>query len=238
MAYTVPNVAGVPALYGGLSSVASVPAISSLADTLLPNSLAPMWGIFLDGFPVVVADSVISMDARQEAVIADFPLEGGTFESYDKVDRPFDVRFRFSAGGNDANRASLFASVKALFADKQNQYMFIAPEDVFENVTVSHYDYHRTSVNGLGLVTIDVWGWQLLVGNSTIGTGNNSQSVGAASQSNSGAVQPQAISPTGAFTGAGSLGYPAAGIPGDVSSSSMFGGGFSTVAPTSSLSLQ
>jgi len=27
--------------------------------------------------------SVVSMDARREAVIADYPLEGGTFESYE-----------------------------------------------------------------------------------------------------------------------------------------------------------
>jgi hypothetical protein len=176
VAFAVPNVAGVPPLLGGFAPTPALPALNDISNSL-PSSLSPSWGIFLNGAAVVTADSVISMDARQEAVVADFPLEGGTFESYDKVDRPFDVRFRFASGGNDANRAALFSSVKALLADKTNQYMFISPEDAFE------------SINGVGLPAVDVWGWQLLVGQSST-SANDSQSVGAAPQSNTGVVQP------------------------------------------------
>ena len=171
---------------------------------------------------MVTADSVISMDARQEAVVADFPLEGGSFESYDKVDRPFDVRFRFASGGDDANRAALFSSVKTLLKDKSQKYMFIAPEDTFESVTVSHFDYHRTAVNGVGLPAIDVWGWQLLTGSTTAGGGDNTQSVGASDQSNNGAVQPL-------------TGVPAA-APTPANAPQLFGGPNAPVPATTSLS--
>ncbi len=220
MAFAVPNVPGVPTLLGGFAPTPALPALNDISNAL-PSSLSPSWGIFLDGAAVVTADSVISMDARQEAVVADFPLEGGTFESYDKVDRPFDVRFRFAAGGDDANRAALFASVKALLADKTNKYMFISPEDVFESVTISHFDYHRTSINGVGLPAVDVWGWQLLLGSGST-TGNDSQSVGAAPQSNNGVVQP--IS-----------GVPAA-VPTPANAPQLFGGPNESVPPSSSLS--
>ena len=185
MSFAVQQAPGVPALYGGFSPVSLLTPLVDISAQL-PQSLSAQWGIFLNGAPVVTADTVISMDARQEAVVADYPLEGGSFESYDKVIRPFDVRFRFVAGGNDQNRSALFSSVKALFADKTNFYLFISPEDVFEQVTVSHYDYHRTSTNGVGVPAVDVWGWQLLVGNSQTG---GTQSIGATPQTNSGSVQ-------------------------------------------------
>jgi hypothetical protein len=190
MAFAVPAVQGVPALYGGFSPVSLLSPLIDISASL-PTSLAPQWGIFLGGAAVVTADSVISMDARAEAVVSDYPLEGGTFESYDKVDRPFDVRFRFASGGNDTNRAALFASIKALLYDKSNQYMFIAPEDVFENVTISHFDYHRTNINGVGLPAVDVWGWQLL--NNVNQTSGGTQSIGATPPSNNGSVQLQPL---------------------------------------------
>jgi len=216
MAFAVQPAPGVPALLGGFAPVAS---FGSLADisAQLPASLAPMWGIFLNGSPVVTADSVISMDARQEAVVADFPVEGGRFETYDKVDRPFDVRFRFSAGGDDANRGALFASVKELFSDKSQKYMFVAPEDVFESVTISHYDYHRTSANGVGLVVIDVWGWQVIAGQSQVSGGT--QSIGAAPQSTSGSAP----------LGQGGIGSDYA------ASAHLLTGGSGAIPPTSSL---
>lgn len=212
MATSVPQVAGVPALLGGFGPVAAIGSLIDIASSL-PTSLAPMWGIFLNGEAVVTADSVISMDARAEAVISDYPLEGGTFESYDKVDRPFDVRFRFASGGNDANRAALFASIKALMADKQNQYMFIAPEDIFDGVTISHFDYHRTSINGVGLPAIDVWGWQLLVGFSSP-SGGGTQSIGASPQTNNGPVQLQGTGAANTSLGTSpNLSAVAAGAP-------------------------
>ena len=247
MAFAVQPAPGVPALLGGFAPVAG---FGSLADisTQLPASLAPMWGIFLNGSPVVTADSVISMDARQESVVADYPLEGGKFESYDKVDRPFDVRFRFSAGGNDANRGALIASVKELLQDKSQKYMFVAPEDTFEDVTISHYDYHRTSTNGVGLVVIDVWGWQLLTGQSqqTGGQSGGTQSVGASSQTNLGTIQlGNLTSSTSPVVSVANSSVPSGLTPqinnliSSTSSSPMVNGGSSPFPPpTSSLFLQ
>lgn len=187
MAFAVPNVPGVPALFGGFSPVSLLNPLLDISASL-PTSLAPQWGIFLGGAPVVVADTVTSMDARQEAVIADYQIEGGSFESYEKVIRPFDVRFRFVAGGNDASRSALFSSIRTLFLDKTSFYLFASPEDIFDQVTISHYDYHRTAVNGVGVPAVDVWGWQLLVGNSSSGTGGT-QSIGASPEQNFGAAQ-------------------------------------------------
>ena len=70
-----------------------------LADALglPPSPLAPQWGIYLDGEPVVDADSVVTFDYRQEWTVSDYPLEQGAFQSYDKVQTPFDVAVTITA---------------------------------------------------------------------------------------------------------------------------------------------
>ena len=160
MAYAVPDVPGVPPLFGGLSPVAIPGLVFADVVNIAVAALGPQWGIFLGGAPVVSSDNVVSMDARQEWVIADFPIEGGAFESYDKVQRPFDVRFRFSTGGSVGARSAMIESIKSI-ANDFNLYMFVAPDDVWENVNVSHFDYHRAAAQGNGLFSVDVWGWQI-----------------------------------------------------------------------------
>lgn len=166
MAYAVPNVPGVPPLLGGLIAVALPPLVTADAIGVATFGLGPRWGIFKDGAPVVYSDNVVSMDARKESVIADFPIEGGGFESYDKVRRPFDVRFRLSTGGSVAARSAMIQSVKAI-ADDFELYMFVAPDDVWENVNVQHFDYHRAAEHGNGLFFVDVWGWQIQLNTSS-----------------------------------------------------------------------
>lgn len=129
----------------------------------------PQWGLFLNGQPAVVADSVLSFSYKQDWIIADYPLEGAqgtgavlSFESYDKVQVPFDVRLRFTAGGSDADRQALLRSVDAA-AGSLNLYDAVTPEATYVSVNPTHYDYRRTNTNGVGLITIDVWCTQVIV---------------------------------------------------------------------------
>src|SRR5574337_124086 len=89
----VPNVAGVPALLRNVSNIgmAVTGALAVVAKYgSLSNFLAPKWGIFrADNLtPVVIADSVVSVDYRNESRISDFPVELGSFGSYNKVATP------------------------------------------------------------------------------------------------------------------------------------------------------
>src|SRR6185437_3575362 len=49
---------------------------------------APQWGIFQNGTPVVIADAITNFGYRQDWAVADYPVERGGFESYDKVITP------------------------------------------------------------------------------------------------------------------------------------------------------
>jgi hypothetical protein len=125
------------------------------------NSVQQQWGLFLDGAPAVTADNVVSFEYKQDWNIADYQIEKGGFESYDKVQTPFDVRLRFSAGGSESNREALITSAQAVAGtmNQPNLSLFdaVTPEATYKSVNVRHIDYHRTATNGVGLVTVDLW---------------------------------------------------------------------------------
>jgi hypothetical protein len=207
MAYNVPNVAGVPQLLGGLVSYATGALSNALSDIAgLPISAGPQWGIFLNGQPVVVADVIMSIEFRGESVIADFPIEGGGFRSYDKVKRPWDVRFRFAAGGSQANKQALINSVEAI-ADDYKLYTFVSPEHVLQNINIAHRDYHRTATSGAGLLQEDVWGWQIQIDTSSGVSSTQASNPASADQASGGEVQTvvPASSGTGNFTDGSTL---------------------------------
>lgn len=119
--------------------------------------LPPQWGIFAQsGKTVVTADAVKGFEYKQDWSLADYPIEDGGFETYDKVQTPFSVRVQFISGGSFSNRQALINSVKAIAADL-NLYDVVTPEATYMSCNVMHYDYKRTATNGAGLIEVDVW---------------------------------------------------------------------------------
>lgn len=151
------------------------------------------WGLFLNASPVVTADSVADMSYRQDWNISDYPLEKGAFESYNKVQVPFDVRLRFVSGGSESNRAALLSSIASV-AGTLTLYSAVTPEKVYSSVNVKHYDYRRTAVNGVGMIILDVWCEEVRVTSNT--TFANTAAPSGAGQVNDGTVQP--VSPSAA----------------------------------------
>lgn len=115
----------------------------------------PLWGLFLGGTPIVIADTVVDFGYQQAWSISDYPVERGGFESYDKVNSPFRVRIQFVSGGSEANRQALLDSIAAI-GDQLTLFTAVTPEAIYPSVNVEHYEYRRTSKNGLGLMIVDV----------------------------------------------------------------------------------
>lgn len=210
----VPNVDGIPAVAFAPGFGASIALVS--ADVLgLPlfGSIGTQWGIFRQGRPVVVCDNVAAFDHKADWAISDYPVEGGQFQSFNKVTIPYDVRMVFTAGGSEANRTALLNSLRGIVGDL-NFYDAVSPEAVYTPVNLVHLDYRRTAQNGVGLLVVSVWCRQVRqVASSQSGaaggadasgtdtpsaTGNTGEtaSPSGADQANGGAVQ--ATDPTAA----------------------------------------
>lgn len=193
----VPNVPGVPSVFFASGVGQALSFLTADAASIFTGALqAQPWGIYLGGFPVVLADNVFSFDYRQQWAISDYPVEKGAFASYDKVQIPFDARFRFTAGGSEANRQAFLASIAAIAGDL-NLYTVVTPDAIYPSVNITHYDYSRSANNGAGLISVDLWTLEV---RETGGAAMSSTANPTASaQVNSGTVQTTA--PTQAQTG-------------------------------------
>jgi hypothetical protein len=153
----VPNVPGVPQLLRNPLAPIALPSLL-IADLISISNFgnAQQWGLFLDGNSVIAADNLVVFELKQNWAIADYPIEQGSFETYDKVQQPYDVRLTFSRGGSESDRSEFLASVEDIVNDT-NLYDAYTPEGTYINLNVAHYDYKREAKNGVGLLTVNLY---------------------------------------------------------------------------------
>lgn len=225
--------AGVPVLQDALIIFDKITLVAADA-LLLINALTSKrhWGIFdKDGNAVLTGDSVFAFDFTRDSSIAKYPVEKGDFASYNKVQVPFGIKLTFTKGGDVGERALFLKKVDQLQATT-TLYTVITPELNYSNVNITHYDFRRTSQNGVTLLVVDVWCEQVRQSAplqfSQTDTPSTTAPVTApanpesASPVNSGPVQgsapaPQTTTPSGptaAFSGGGGQPSPFAGASG------------------------
>lgn len=193
---TVPAVPGVPAVIGA----AVEQALTLLQfDTFeyFRVSTATAWGIYLNGAPVITADTITDFAWRKDWVISDYQVERGAFESYDKVERPHETHLRFAAGGSDANRAQLLAAL-ATIAPNLALYDIVTPEITYTSCNIQNLSYQRQPRRGLGLLQVDVSFIEIRQTVSEAGGGlaaSSTASPASASAINGGTVQPKEPTP-------------------------------------------
>ena len=180
--------AGLPDLDFGPISVASVAPLLSDAISVLAAFGPQPWGIYSDGEPVVIADTVLDLGYSKTYTISDYPIEDGGFASYDKVEQPYEGRVRFASGGSPDVRAALLASIEGIVGDL-NLYDVVTPDEVYVNANLTRQEYRRTqSEAGGSLLQVDVTLQEvrILSGDMTTDTADPASS----DQQNGGTVQP------------------------------------------------
>jgi hypothetical protein len=180
---------GLPPLPAGVVVFTETALLVADAILIAP-SFGPQWGIFLDGFPVVVADNVTAFSFKKTRRLSKYPQEQGAFATYNKVACPFEPRLRFSTGGSIADKQAFIASIDAII-DDLNLYQVITPEVTYPSCNVIGMDYDRTHGNA-GLLEIDVILEQVAIAGAS--TFSNTASPTDAGQTQNGLVQPQPYS--------------------------------------------
>jgi hypothetical protein len=184
----VPKAPGVPALLTGWDIALSAALTLKAVDSVLGLGIfgAEEWGIFLNGQNAIPADTMLSFEYRKDSQISDYPLEGGKFESYNKVAVPFDVRVKLACGGNDAARRTFLGVIESL-VDDYNLYDAITPEKVYTSCNIVHHDYTRTMEQGRGVLAVNLWLRQVRI--SSGNAAPNTAFPSGAPQVNGGSVQ-------------------------------------------------
>ena len=153
---------------------------------------AAPWGLYLNGQPAIVAESCVSFEMRQDYVIANYPLESGAFESYDKVWTPFIIRMRLTSPPGADARATFLAALETI-AETTVLYDAVTPDLIYTDVNVAHKGYSRSADSGVSLIIAELWLQQILEDVSPQYT--NVASPSAAAPTSSGSVQTQAPTP-------------------------------------------
>lgn len=127
---------------------------------LLDGLLGPKWGIYdKTGKPILDVDSVVMFDYRGEHHISNYPVEMGSFSSYNKVARPYDIRMAVACTGYGKQKRDRFLQQLDLLQQTTELYDIATPDATYTNVNLTRYDYRRTSREGVTLLLVDLQ-WQ------------------------------------------------------------------------------
>ena len=117
-----------------------------------------------------------------------YPMEAGSFQTYNKVTMPYDARVVMTKGGSTLERQQFLTAALAA-ADSTNLYSLLTPEIMFISANIGHVDFRRTAVNGVSLLTVELWLQEIR--NTATAQFSQTKEPSGASQANTGTVQTQ-----------------------------------------------
>jgi hypothetical protein len=153
-----------------MASFANVVLLTADAVSVLNAFSGPQWGIFLNGVQVVGQNVLVNfltslvgfgngnfldLDYKVRWAIAEYPVEQGAFQSYNKVQTPFDIAVTITAGGSVVNRELLLTQVEAIIGSTDT-FQIRMPEGSFDSVNPVAYGYRRSADRGLGLLEVSI----------------------------------------------------------------------------------
>jgi hypothetical protein len=160
----VPNVARPPGSSAGDDQGTALSGVTVTAQKTQPQDIGDQWGIAdKSGTLVISGDAVSSFEYSKDYDVAKYPTEDGSFQSYNKVEQPFDVRISFVKSGTAEDRQQFLTDVAKYVGDFTEFYSVLTPEVTYASVTLDHFDYKRTSTNGTGMLTVNIYAMQVRV---------------------------------------------------------------------------
>lgn len=206
-------IASVPALSIGLGAAENI-LISALQQP-------PKWGIFdqegnqlgvtantqstlqaiggallsqLTGsIPAVL--STFEFEYQRETRVSDFPVEGGGFATYNKVQLPATPTVTLLLQGSENDRTVFLEALESAVIST-DLYNVVTPEYVYQNYNIERYQYQRRSSQGVTLLMVEVSLIEVRQISSTFTTVTSPilapQDPNATSQVNNGITQPTA----------------------------------------------
>lgn len=165
----VPIAPGVPPVLRQITSYAAGIATQVTNDILSSDDVsgddtsAPQWGIFdSDLNPVITGDSTIRVRYVHEFKTSDYPIEQGGFQSYNKVQLPYEVQISFVQGGQTGDVTDFLTDVETTLASL-DLYTVVTPEVSYGNMTLQHMDYDRSAEKGAQLLPVDIWSREIRI---------------------------------------------------------------------------
>lgn len=213
----VPKVPGVPSLPRSAKFPAAARMVLGLTQGLLWRlfQVDTRWGIFdskgkalgdpakFTGFVGSLLDSAGlgstlstgGVDYSKETRVSDFPLERGSFASYNKVEQPANPSVTLCLTGSEKNRRTFLEAIDKA-TKSTDLYSVVTPEVTYVNYSVERYSYSRRSSKGATLLIVDISLREIRQVSAQYTQSNKGQvdqpkEAGATPQADNGKVQPK-----------------------------------------------
>ncbi len=215
----VPNVPGVPAIprLQLANSDSTLTLILGFLQTALWNAFQvnSQWGIFdsrgnalgnpsqftgITGSLLNTAGigpklSTNAVEYSKETRVSDFPIETGSFASYNKVELPAEPRVTLCLTGSESDRTFFLNAIDAA-CKSTDLYSVVTPEVTYINYSIERYNYSRRSSKGTTLLMVELVLREIRQVSAAFAQSNNPlidqpKDTGATAQIDVGKVQPQ-----------------------------------------------
>ena len=139
--------------------------------------------------------STNSVEYSKETRVSDFPLEGGEFASYNKVEAPASPQVVLCMQGSEKQRRTFLEAIDAA-CKSTDLYSVVTPEVTYINYTVERYSYSRHNSKGATLLIVEITLKEVRQVSALYTVSNKGQvdapkEAGAAPQADNGKVQAQ-----------------------------------------------
>lgn len=205
----VPQAPGVPPVRRSPFNAIAAPVILLADGVRILNMFLPSkWGIFTAaGGAAFPNTNFIGVEFKQDYRISNYPQEKGAFQSYNKVQVPWDARVTLAMGdspipslpslpglpSSGENARAAFLAAMARQCASLDLVTLITPEATYPSANIVHFDYARTSSKGVTLLAIDIWLEEVRV--TAQATFTETKSPNGAAPVDRGQVQPTSPTP-------------------------------------------
>lgn len=148
---------GIPKLLNKPPTAQDFSLLGNLVNSIINLRFpAPNWGVFLPGTTTKAFDvsSVVELDIGGESAVSDYPLENGTFASYNKVIMPNVFMVRMTRDGSETQRAA-FLNWLEINRGALSLFDILCPEAIYPSATLKSYRITRNSSSGAAMVIAD-----------------------------------------------------------------------------------
>jgi hypothetical protein len=153
----VPKAPGVPAVARSVLNSGTETEPQLTQDSITVTAIAKnQWGVYTAaGALALDPDTIAAVGYDAEYRVAEYPIEEGGFESYDKVALPFQNRVIMSKGGTLEQRRAFLKAVEEIRGDLE-LYNVVTPEWTYLNVNIVRVGIDRSREQGAGLITVEL----------------------------------------------------------------------------------
>lgn len=146
---------GVPSLLDSSADPTPQALLTADSPAIQPTSRVPAWGIYKAGVLALEADSILKLEYKGSARISNAPQEEGAFQSYNKVQAPYESRVMMTKGGSESDRAAFLDALETIKKSTE-LYDIVMPEKSYLNANVTGYTFARSASSGVTLLRVEV----------------------------------------------------------------------------------